>query len=186
VWVTIVPRPSVPYYSLHQHLWGYFPAVGDGEPRPFLYRAADRDILILSRLKPSCPALPVADRIRAGRVYQFSALVSPMNGHKLAHKPGRGRLVIEGNEARRAWLGRRMEGAELTFCQIFDRPNLVFRRAGGERIWIAQCEAHGTLRVMDRAMFLDSMIRGIGGRGCWGFGLLVLPEVMGDVLRRAA
>lgn len=102
-----------------------------------------------------------------------------MNGHKVGQY--KGRKVIEGNVRRRDWLERRIEGARITFCQLYEREDLRFRRPGGASVWVARCEALGTLRVDDRAAFVATMLRGIGGRGCWGMGLLLLPEIMAEV-----
>lgn len=181
MWVTSVPRPAVPAYAVHQVLWGYFPSVKDGEPRPFLYRIEKERIVLLSRLPPSCPATEISPRVRAGRVYQFQATVSPANNNNR-----RGRKVIEGNQRRREWLGRRLDGAVLTFAHLYERGDLRFRRPDGNKVWVPRFEAKGTLRVDDRARFLDSVLRGIGGRGCWGMGLLLLPEIMPEVCDGAA
>jgi CRISPR-associated protein Cas6/Cse3/CasE subtype I-E len=178
MWYTRLPRPQVPAYALHQVLWGYFPEVPDGDPRPFTYRVEGDDVLMLSRLKPACPALDISGRIGAGRVYQFDVLASPMNGYKVKSSKTSGRKVIEGNERRREWLARRLAGAELTFAQLFDREDLRFKRPSGAQVWVARCVARGTLQVTDRAEFVETMLRGVGGRGCWGCGMLVPPEVM--------
>lgn len=184
MWLARVPRPDVPAYVYHQMLWGYFPDVGDGEPRPFLYRLDGDTITLLSRRKPSCPAVEVGHRISAGRVYQFAAMVSPMNGYKVGGR--KGRKVIEGNQRRREWLARRLDGADITFAHLYHRPDLNFRRSDGRKVWVARCEARGTLAVHDRARFVASILDGIGGRGCWGMGLLLLPEIMPEVCDGAA
>lgn len=180
-----LPRPPVPAYAVHQVLWGYFPDAVDGEARPFVYRVERERIIVLSRRRPAVPALSIGERIRAGRSYQFTGLVSPMNGYKISGR-GYGRRVIEGNERRREWLRGRIAGAELTFAQMYDRPDLNFTRPGGERVWVVRCEAVGVLRVTDRAAFVETLLRGVGGRGCWGHGLLLLPEIMSEVCRDSA
>lgn len=173
MFLATVPRPSVPENTLHQVLWGYFPHVPRGEPRPFVYRVDEHRVVILSRLRPSCPAAQIGDRIHAGRVLQFEVLASAANGHP--------RTPVMGNQKRRDWLARRMDGADITFAQIFDRPDRVFTRPGGEKITIHTFRATGTLLLRDRAAFVGAMLRGIGGRGCWGCGLLLLPEIMPEV-----
>jgi len=178
MFLAAVPRPPVPEYVLHQMLWGYFPGIDRGEPRPFVYRAEPDRVLLLSRRRPSCPTVNIGERIRAGRVLQFEVLASAANSNKQ-----RRRVPIVGNQERREWLARRIDGAELTFAQVYDRPDLAFKRDGGERIVVSRFQAVGTLRVLDRAAFIDSMLRGIGGRGCWGCGLLLIPELMPEVCR---
>jgi len=185
MFLSVVPRPKVPEYALHQLLWGYFPGLPPGSRRPFVYRVEERRIIVLSRIRPTVPALHITPRITAGRSYQFASLISPMNGYKIKDQRY-GRRVIEGNEKRRAWLARRLLGAEVAFCQIYDRPDLNFARPGGERVWVVRCEVVGVLQVVDRAQFIEAMLRGIGGRGCWGHGLLLLPEIMPEVIDGAA
>lgn len=175
MWLARVPVPDCPVYVVHQMLWGYYDVPPD-EPRPFVYRVAPDHIVLLSRLKPRCDARELA--IEAGRVYQFDALLSPVNGY---HHQGVSRChVITDNDERRRWLLKRFGGSvDLTFCQFYDREKLVFTRPGGERVTAARCIARGTLYVRDRQAFTDALLRGPGKAKAWGCGLVYLPEVMG-------
>lgn len=166
MWLSRVPVPDCPVYSVHQFLWGYFD-VPDGDPRPFVYRVDDDGVLMLSRLRPRCKAASIS--IESGRTYQFAALVSPVNGCT---------RFIRDNEERRAWLARRLDGADLTFAQFFDRDNLHFKRAGGAFVTVARCVVRGTVYIRDRATFTDAILRGPGKAKAWGCGLVYLPEVM--------
>lgn len=168
---------------MHQFLWGYFPGM-DGAERPFLYRTLETTVLMLSRVKPACQAVDIKDRIQAGSVYQFDVLASPRNGFS-SDNGGRYRnqhhhKFIRSNEHRREWFGRRLAGAEPTFAQIYDRPDMKIRR-GKNLITRPACIVRGTIKVNDRAEFIGTLLRGIGGGGVWGFGLLVLPEVMSEL-----
>lgn len=174
MWLARVPLPDCPVYAVHQVLWGYYD-LAPGEPRPFLYRVAGDGIDLLSRLKPRCPAREI--RLESGRVYQFEALLSPVKGD--THGEGRKYWDIRGNDERRAWLVRRFEGADLTFCQAFDRPTLRFVRPGGEKVTVPRCVMRGTVYVRDRAAFTEAVLRGPGKGKAWGCGLVWLPEVMG-------
>ena len=174
MWLAAVARPACPANVIHKTLWGYFPDVADGDPRPFLYRELGERIALLSRIPPACPAAALGERIHAGRVYQFDVLASPRNGHN-QHK---GHRFIRDNGERRAWFGRRLTGAAPTFVHVYDRPDVHIGRGRGQAITRPACRISGTVRVTDRAAFLDCLLRGIGGGGAWGFGLLVLPEVM--------
>lgn len=179
MWISVIAKPNCPNYSTHQYLWSYFPGATKGEERPFLYRALDSSILMLSRVRPAIPgAVNVADRVQAGAVYQFDALVSARNGQN--HKPGRPQKhrFIRDNDELRAWFSRRLSGAEPGFVQIFDRPDLRLTKASGHVIVRPQCVIRGTVKVNDRSEFLGCLARGVGGGGAWGLGLMVLPEVM--------
>lgn len=180
MFIASVARPQVPINALHQILWGYFPGVERGDDRPFVYRVERDRILLLSRREPACPALPMLPRIVAGRSLQFEVLASAANSSK---QQQRRRVPITGNAERRAWLARRMDGAVIQFVQVFDRPDLKFKRPGGESIVVSRFSAVGVLRIIDRAIFVSAMLRGIGGRGCWGCGLLVLPELIPEFYR---
>lgn len=183
MWITAVNRPDAPEATLHQFLWGYFPGM-DGQERPFLFRTLDTTILMLSRVKPSCPSVDIKERITAGNVYQFDVLASPRNGFS-SDNGGRYRnqhhhKFIRSNQHRKEWFGRRLAGAEPTFMQIYDRPDMQVRR-GKNLITRPACIVRGTIKVNDRAEFMDTLQRGIGGGGVWGFGLMVLPEVMSEL-----
>ena len=180
MFLSVVPRPAVPEYVLHQVLWGYFPNIDRGEQRPFVFRVEPGRIIVLSRTAPSCTSLRIADRIHAGQVLQFEVLASAANC-----VAGRRRVEITDNCARRAWLARRMDGAVITFSQVYDRLQLQFVKSGGKKITVPRFKAVGTVHVQDRAAFIAAMLHGIGGRGCWGCGLLLLPEIMPEVCRGA-
>jgi len=173
---------------MHQYLWSYFPGLqGEGAARPFTFRVFDSSILMMSRIEPACDSVNIADRIQHDRVYQFDVLASPQRSTSYRDANGKrvtkNRRSIEGNEERRDWLKRRIDGAEVVFCQVFDRPVRRFRKPGGHQVVLTEAVFRGALRVIDADEFINSMLRGTGGRGAWGCGLLVLPEIMAYGLR---
>jgi CRISPR-associated protein Cas6/Cse3/CasE subtype I-E len=177
-----VPRPSVPAYALHQILWTYYPEDHrrPGDDRPFVYRVADRHLLMLSKIPPNCAHQRID--VTTGHTYQFDLICSPVrgtvttNGHR--HRRVR-REPYRSNDERREWLKRRLDGAaEMMFCTVTDRPDLSIRASDGRRIHWPECRMQGTLRVTDRTTFLLRLADGVGGRGAWGHGLMYLPEVM--------
>ena len=183
MWLSILPRPDVPPYCLHQVLWSYFPDVPPGSDRPFLFREAGRDIILLGRRRPASPTLDIRDRVRAGRAYQFDVLASPVKTVRPAGKGSPRTLrCLTGNDERRAWFARRLNGAEPGFTQVFDVPTRRFKKANGEPVTLYSCRIKGVLHVTNRALFIDTLLTGIGGRGCWGCGLLILPEIMREAL----
>lgn len=179
MFLSLVPKPDVPEYCYHQFLWTYF----DRERlavRPFVFRPLDSALLMLSREKPLCKSVMLNDRIQAGQIYQFDLICSPQRGtwrdeHGKRHR----RTAYQSNQERIGWLKRRLgESAEIRFAHVFDRPKRRFKTGDGHEVAFAECAIRGTLYVNDKAEFIEYLTQGIGSKGAWGLGLLVLPEVM--------
>lgn len=177
MWISDIPRPPGDDYRLHQVLWCYFPTQqARGAARPFLFRAESERVVMLSSHRPatSCRAVASPD---PGRVYQFSVLTSPLLG---TWRDADGRRHRRGSypaAAQRGWLERRIEGAGVMFCTATERPLRVFRDARGHRVTVPEVEFSGALLVTDADAFKKTLLRGVGGRGAWGHGLLFLPEL---------
>jgi CRISPR-associated protein Cas6/Cse3/CasE subtype I-E len=176
MWISIVPHPPCDDYQVHQYLWCYFPNRARDEPRPFLFRVDCSRIVMLSAARPAtqCVQIPLPEQ---GRVYQFSVLTSPLLG---TWRDADGRRHRRGSypaAAQRGWLERRIEGAGVMFCTATERPLRVFRDARGHRVTVPEVEFSGALLVTDADAFKKTLLRGVGGRGAWGHGLLFLPEL---------
>lgn len=181
MFMSIVPRPDTPEYCYHQYLWTYFDKKDQPDaPRPFIYRVFDNSLLMLSREHPACPHQDIGERIKSGQVYQFDLIANPARGTRRDENGGRHRReAYKTNSERIDWLKRRLgDSAELRFAQVFDRPRRRFKKGDGHQVIIDECSLRGTIYVNDRANFIETVQGGVGGRGCWGCGLLVLPEVM--------
>lgn len=179
MFMSIVPKPNTPEYCHHQYLWSYFKKDPD-DKRPFVFRPLKTGLLMLSREAPSCPHKAIGDSIKAGRVYQFDLLCNPARGTwRDETRKRRRRESYKTNTERLDWLRRRLgDSAELRFAQVFDRPQRRFKKGDGNKIIIDECIIRGAVYVKDRAAFIDVLTNGVGGRGCWGCGLMILPEVM--------
>lgn len=171
MWIATVPAPDCPIYAVHQYLWSYFD-VGRGEIRPFLFRAAGGQIDMLSRIRPSCPARPVD--LKSGRSYQFSGLLSPVNGDHRSGSQKSWRAIP--HEDLNAWLGRRLSGADVRYAHFQPLDMLKFLKPDGTRIHVTRVMASGVIYVSDRAEFAQSLLSGPGKAKSWGCGLLWLPE----------
>lgn len=188
MWISVLRRPDCPDYAIHQYLWSYFPELQrEGARRQFIFRVLDNSILMLSRIKPLCDSVNIVERIKQNQIYQFDVLASPQCSSSYRDESGKRvtnkRRSIEGNSARREWLQRRVLGAEIKFSQVFDQPVKRFKKPGGHQVVVTEALFRGTLYVLNVEEFVDSILNGIGGRGAWGCGLLVLPEIMADGLR---
>ena len=175
----IVPKPDVPEYCYHQYLWAYFKK-DKGEQRPFLFRVMTDAIVMLSREKQSCPSVAIADRITAGLALQFDVLCNPARSQLIdSEKTKKRRVPYKTNAERHDWFKRRIgEAADSRFVQVFDRPQRRFKKGDGNKIIIDECVIRGVVYINDRSEFIDILLNGVGGRGAWGYGLMLLPEVM--------
>lgn len=181
-WYARIPALPVPAYCLHQLLWTYLPEEHRqaGAHRPFVYLQEKEHIHVISRMPLSTEAMLIEQIISSGKVYQFKVLCSPSRGGKSPDGKRLRRLYYRGNEERREWLSRRLEGcADVLFCSVFDRPERHIKKPKGVTVKIEECVITGTLRVTDKMAFISKLCDGVGGRGAWGCGLLYLPEVMG-------
>ncbi len=180
MYLSTVPNPEVPEYCYHQYLWAYFnKSKQESRSRPFVFRILGKSIIMLSREKPTCHSVNFSDHIKAGQAYQFQVLASPVRGTYREEGKRKRRQAYKGNKERLQWLQRRLgQSAELEFGQVFDRPARVFKKGDGHRVVINECIMSGVVYVKDKEMFNQVLINGVGGRGAWGCGLMILPEVM--------
>jgi CRISPR-associated protein Cas6/Cse3/CasE subtype I-E len=179
MFLSVVNKPAVPEYCFHQYLWAYFKEQ-QGADRPFIYRVMGDKILMLSRIRPACDAICLADRIKTGQAYQFDVLCSPVRGTwRDENRQRKRREPYKTNDERLQWIVRRFgDAADVRFAQVFDRPLRKFKKGDGHVVVLNECIIRGVVHVKDRPLFIDTLLSGIGGRGCWGHGLLLLPEVM--------
>ena len=177
MFLSVVHVPDVPIYTVHQHLWAYYPPKPPKAERPFLFRFfGERKALLLSAVKPLMPSVDLTDRIESGRVYAFDALLNPTEA-----KGGK-KIGLFGNEARQDWLRRKLHGCDVRFVQVFDREPVHFIRGDGDKVTFAPARFTGAFQVTDKTLFLQTMAHGVGRAKAWGCGLIYLPEVMDAVL----
>jgi len=178
MFLSVIPKPDTPEYCYHQYLWAYFNKE-KGQTRPFIFRVLENSIVMLSRDKPACQSVSIAEHIQAGQTYQFDVLCSPVRGTYREDGKRKRREPYKTNKERLQWFERRLAGsAEARFAQVFDRPVRRFKKSDGHIVRMNDCIIRGAVYVKDRAGFIDTLLNGIGGRGAWGCGLMILPEVM--------
>jgi len=167
----------IPPYTVHQYLYGYFPQHPRDGMRPFLFRRAERRCLLVSRIRPACPHIEIV--LDAGRTYPFEALLVPTRktrdaGGKLMEIP------IAANADRRAWLTAVCArfGGSVGFCQWFNRDRVQFHHGDGHKITLQPAQVKGMIVLTDPPAFTEMLLRGLGRGKAFGYGLLVLPEIM--------
>lgn len=170
MFLSIVPRPNGDVYAQHQQLWAYFDMTTE---RHFQYRELTHTALMISRYRPAHPSQEISDRIHAGQTFQFNLLCNPVK------TVNRKRRAILDYDDQRAWLQRQLgDCAEIRYAKSENLKPLSIKKPSGEKMLVAQALITGMVYVKDRALFIDKVMSGIGSRGCWGLGLMVLPEVM--------
>jgi CRISPR-associated protein Cas6/Cse3/CasE subtype I-E len=178
MFLSIVPKPDTPEYCYHQYLWAYFDQ-NKNVNRCFVYRALSESIIMLSSEQPACEHTRIDERISAETVYQFDLIASPIRGVRREDGKRSRREPYRTNKERLDWLARRLgDSAELRFAQVFDRPRRRFKKADGHQVSVDECTMRGAVYVKDRDLFIDTLLTGVGGRGAWGCGLMILPEIM--------
>lgn len=179
MFLALVPKPEAPDYCYHQYLWAYFNEDKTAD-RQFVYRIFNNSLLLLSRKPPSCPHVFLNDKIVAGRAYQFDLICSPMRG---TYRDDSGKRHRRGDyqthQERQDWLKRRLgESADVRYSHVFTMPARCFKKADGKLIRLTECTLRGVVYINDKTAFIEKLQYGIGGRGAWGHGLMVLPEIM--------
>ncbi len=172
-------------YSIHRVVYSLFPKTGD-EPRNFLFvdkggAFNNRKILILSEKEP---ILPEHGSLRMKRLpdaflnedlYGFEVTMNPV---KRDNKTGRIN-PIRGDEALTEWF----MGKSRTYGFIVEKHSLtvgntnVLRfKKDGKEVTFGKATFKGKLQVVDRSLFIQSFMYGLGRAKGFGFGLLqIIP-----------
>lgn len=174
---TVEIPPSIPPYTVHQYLYGYFPQYPRDGHRPFLFRQAQQKCLLVSRVRPACPHAEIT--LETGRTYPMEGLLVPTRktrdaGGKMLEIP------LASNRERREWLVNVCArfGGQMGFCQWFNRERVQFRHGNGHLITLQPTQVKAMLMITDVAAFSEMLLRGLGRGKAFGYGLLVFPELM--------
>ena len=190
-------------YAWHKVVWKAFPG-RDGSPRDFLTRLDQRRdgfrLLIVSAEPPArpdwCPSdaqswktKPIPDTYFSRKRYAFQLCANPTK--KVASRPDgsitkNGRRVPLGKrEELLEWINRKGEQGGFTVdaetLRTFSRGRQYFQKKGQQGLHTA-VEFRGILAVTDPTKFRETFTRGIGSAKAFGFGLLVIAPISGDLL----
>jgi CRISPR-associated protein Cas6/Cse3/CasE subtype I-E len=179
LFVSVVTLPQgLPPYTIHQYLYGYFPQCPLDARRPFLFQSRGDRAFMVSRIPPACPHRVVT--IEAGRSYAVEGELVPVlkkaRGYDVRSKV----IPLTGNLERRDWFtavcGR--HGASVGTCLWFNRNKRQFRHSNGHLITLCPGQVKAMVYVTDADGFSEMILRGLGQGKAFGYGLLVLPEIM--------
>lgn len=170
--------PNTRPYEIHQYLYGYFPQHIKGDYRPFLFRAAGNQCLMVSRIKPSCPYKEIS--LESGRTYAAEGLLVPVD--KRRHRAN-GKLIeipITSYEKCRDWFMAACSrfGGCVGFNRWEERYVVSVRHINGHQIPIQPMQVKAMIMVTNPELFSEMLLRGLGRRKAFGYGLLCLHEVM--------
>ena len=172
MWLTVLDKmQNVSDYQQHQLLSGFFEAY---DKRPFCFRDTGEHIVLLSNQKPKteCREITFSD----GQALLFECRAS-VRGRSCAGV----KIKPEQYTAKhlKEWFVRRLLPAANVQYVTFKKmsPHKILRNDGRLMI-LNQTLFYGTLIVNDAKAFDELVGHGIGAGGAFGFGALILPQVM--------
>jgi len=188
-------------YDWHKKAWEFFPGRPKGHPRPFLFRAIEKDDVcdfwIMCHEEPTKPVWAKnlywkANAIKEGfpfhHRYLFDLLANPTRRDKErdawnGRAPKHRRFNLKTPEEHEAWLVRKSEehgfriandSGNRLLVDFDPRRDYTFTyrdRAPGNHVGTRY---RGVLEVIDREKFALAYKYGIGSAKSFGFGLLLL------------
>lgn len=156
----------------HQILYGFFR--GDDDKRPFCFRDTGDEILMLSNQKPNTDCKEIV--FEKGQTLMFECRASiNARKHRGVKIPARDFTA----EHIKEWFKRRLDGGAYVDFVTFKRlaPHKIYKNDGSIAI-LDQTMFYGTLTVMNPKQFEEIISTGIGKGGVFGFGMMILPQVM--------
>lgn len=168
---------QIPDYSQHQLLWGFFPSIqkSSGE-RPFCFRDTGDQIIMLSNAQPTTESKKL--EFEVGQILMFECLTSPDNtklpdGRKI-HADKRS------SESLKKWFKDRVgDTADVNYVSYKTfAPMSIPHQKQCRKMVFSQVQFFGTLTIVDPERFSEKLGRGIGQGVAFGFGALMLPQVM--------
>lgn len=178
MWLTILDKPNVNEYDIHQMLWCFFQEhQKQGLERPFCYRVTDNEIVMLSNVKPSteCKKIELVE----GNTYLFECRASIKRTYKDANGKSRWREDYKGDELKE-WFKRRFGGAATVNFVAYKSfaPHVIVRPKTQQKMVFSQYVFQGSLTVTNSAELEKMIGKGIGQGCAFGFGAVLLLQVM--------
>ena len=180
MWLTVLEKMRIPDYAQHQLLWTYFPQVSksEGAERPFCYLDTGDKIMMLSVVEPSTECIKI--EFQAGQTLMFNCMAS-----LTARRYSKSGVVFKPQdytaEHIKDWFIRKFKDvADINYVTFKKHaPHMLVDSTGRKkRIPLDRTEFFGTLTIVDAEKFSEIIGRGIGGGCAFGFGAMILPQVM--------
>lgn len=176
MWLTTLDKmPNVTDYQQHQLLAGFFDKYDDGEDRPFCFRDTGSQLIILSSQKPKTDSTEIVFKNAQTLMFECRASVRQRSYKGNIIKPHE----FTANHLKE-WFCRRLESGAYVDYVTFKKlaPHKVEKSQNGQVMFFNQTMFYGTLTITNAQEFDRLASHGIGAGGAFGFGALILPQVM--------
>ena len=178
MWLTTLEKMRIPDARQHQLLWTYFPEIQkqEGAQRPFCFRDTGDQILMLSTVKPTTESREITFTPGQTLMFESRASIGTRRYKGVVYKPEHFTA-----EHVKGWFKNRFKDAADINYVTFERkvPHImVAEHKNFKKIVLDQTMFYGTLTVIDAEKFDEIVGRGFGQGPCYGFGALILPQVM--------
>ncbi len=176
MWFTTLKKmPSVSDYQQHQLLWGFFgKQQKDAEQRPFCFRDTGDELLVLSSGKPSTDSREI--KFQNGQTLMFEVRMSLGDSHLKGQTTKAHQLTAD--QLKNRFINTFIDIADIGHVSFKALAPHIVTKNDGHKIPYHQIMYFGVLTVLDAEKFDARISRGIG-RGCaFGFGAMILPQVM--------
>lgn len=166
--------PDVTDAQQHQLLYAFFRSSEEPIKRPFCYRDTGEHILMLSGEKPNTECVELDFKCGQTLFFECRASINARSHHgkKISPQEFTAKHVKD-------WFRRRLDGGAYVDYVTFKKlaPHKI-RKNDGQVILLNQTMFYGSLIVMNPDQFKKIIATGIGKGGAFGFGMLLLPQVM--------
>lgn len=179
MYCTTLKKPkSANDYDIHQMLWCLFPQHQQQQlERPFCFRIIEDEILLLSNIKPTTDSKELV--FKENNTYLFECRASMRRTYKDENGKRKQRENCKGDELK-DWFKRRFgDAAIVDFVAYKDfAPHIVANPKNQNKMVFAQYVFQGSLTVKNSDEFETIISKGIGQGCAFGFGAMILPQVM--------
>lgn len=183
MFVSLIPKTERKKYKAHVYLYSFFPDLSPDAERPFVFRETKDSYLMLSRVKPAAPCINLLNQISAGSVYAYDLICCPQRGMHDGKKrrPNQRTLYTEEKELKE-WFQRQMADSATVEYLTSTVLKPVHAYKSGHKMSFHRVNLIGSFKVTDRSNFINKVSKGVGPKGFMGFGMLVMPSIMSEVI----
>lgn len=179
MWLTILNKPkNINEYEIHQVLWSFFQEhQRQGLTRPFCYFLAEDKIFMLSSIAANKDSKKII--LENKETYLFECRASIRRTYKDENGKSKTREAYRGEELKE-WFKRRFaDCATINFVSYKEyAPHVVINPKSKNRMVFSQYVFSGSLTIDDIADFERICAKGVGQGCAFGFGAVVIPQVM--------
>jgi CRISPR-associated protein Cas6/Cse3/CasE subtype I-E len=183
-WESVLDLPDLNIYGTHQKLWSFFPNIQNGK-RPFLFFKEGNCVIMRSSVCPKCKSFI--------RVFDYSDVkncdlnVFVRCNPTFAESNGRGtrskkRSIVDLEEIREWFLRKSKQHGFSIVSDVTIENNgpARWKKPNGRKCVVGSADIKGLIRITDKNLFGGMLISGIGRAKAFGFGMLIILDVLSD------